>query len=263
MFLHAMDLSNQGFKKICIVSPDSDVVVIALYAYWALNLDELWVEFGVGIKKKWLPIHTYAHALGEPICHALPFWHAFTGCDTVSQFAGRGKKTAWAAWEVFPEVTKTFASIPFSKNLTEDDLASLQKFVVLMYSRTCPVFSVNKCRKYLFTKPPNKAIENCPPTLDSLIQHVKRAMLQSLIWMESLFNSAPIDITKYSWTFGEDGCAFPVWCTLQKASKVCKELVRCGCRLKCTPGKCSCKKNGLGLPCSDLCLCGGTCYKVG
>ena len=170
------------------------------------------------------------------------------------------EKTAWAAWAVFPYVTKTFASIPFSKTLTEDDLTSLQKFVVLMYSRTCPVFSVNKWRKYIFTKPPNKAIENCPPTLDSLIQHIKRVMLQSLIWMESLFNSAPIDITKYSWIFGEDGCAFPVWCMLQKASEVCKELVRCGCRQKCTPGKCSCKNNVLGLPCSDLCLCGGTCY---
>ena len=124
----------------------------------------------------------------------------------------------------------------------QEDLASLQTFVVLMYSRTCPVFPVNKCKKYLFTKPPNKAIENCPPTLDSLIQHIRRAMLQSLIWMESLFNSAPIDITKYSWVFAEDGFAFPVWCTLQKASKVCKELVRCGCRQNCTPGKCSCKK---------------------
>ena len=94
MFLHAMDLSRQGYNKLCVVSPDSDVVIIALYDYWKLVVDELWVEYGVGKVRKWLTIHAYATELGKPICHALPFWHAFTGCDTVSQFAGYAKKSA-------------------------------------------------------------------------------------------------------------------------------------------------------------------------
>jgi len=32
----------------------------------------------------------------------------FTGCDTVSMFSGKGKKSAWNAWQSFPEVTKAF-----------------------------------------------------------------------------------------------------------------------------------------------------------
>ena len=35
---------------------------------------------------------------GSKKCCALPFWFAFTGCDTMLHFAGRGKKTAWNTW---------------------------------------------------------------------------------------------------------------------------------------------------------------------
>ena len=41
----------------------------------------------------------------------LPLFHALTGCDTVSSFAGIGKKTAWAAWNVYPEVTDAFVEL--------------------------------------------------------------------------------------------------------------------------------------------------------
>jgi len=45
-------------------------------------------------------------------CLALPMFHEFTGCDTVSSFSGRGKKTAaWETWNVFSEVTGTFLSL--------------------------------------------------------------------------------------------------------------------------------------------------------
>ena len=30
-------------------------------------------------------------------------FHAFTGCDTVSSFDGRGKKTAWDTWMTFDD----------------------------------------------------------------------------------------------------------------------------------------------------------------
>ena len=37
-----------GFKKLLIVTVYCDIVVIALNAYWDLDVDELWVEFGKG-----------------------------------------------------------------------------------------------------------------------------------------------------------------------------------------------------------------------
>ena len=61
-------------KRITIITVDTDVVVIALYIFFSLDTDELWIEFGVGANKKWIPIHLYAQKLGEKVCCALPFW---------------------------------------------------------------------------------------------------------------------------------------------------------------------------------------------
>jgi len=96
LLLHVLDASLKGFNKISIVTVDTDVVVIALFHFFDMNIAELWIEIGVGQYRRWLPIHTYARCLKEEICRALPFWFALTGCDTVSMFAGRGKKTAWS-----------------------------------------------------------------------------------------------------------------------------------------------------------------------
>ena len=36
--------------------------------------------------------------LGKETCSALPFFNAFTGCDTVSSFFWKRKCMAWDAW---------------------------------------------------------------------------------------------------------------------------------------------------------------------
>ena len=109
VLLHVFDVVSKGIKKVKIYTVDTDVVVIALYHYFSLDIDEFWIEFGVGKNRRFLPIHLYAEAMGEELCRGLPFWYCLTGCDTVSMFSGRGKKTAWKVWGVFPEATKAFA----------------------------------------------------------------------------------------------------------------------------------------------------------
>ena len=74
MFLHALEMSRLGLKNILIVTVDNNVVGIALYAFWDLDLEEFWIEFGRGEDHKWLPVYAYAKALGEEICKAAVFW---------------------------------------------------------------------------------------------------------------------------------------------------------------------------------------------
>ncbi|KAK2170045.1 hypothetical protein NP493_1165g00025 [Ridgeia piscesae] len=50
-------------------------------------------------------------ALGPDRCVALPMFHAFTGCDTVSCFGGRDKRTAWDMWNAYDEVTPAFCAL--------------------------------------------------------------------------------------------------------------------------------------------------------
>ena len=51
-------------NKVMVTTVDSDVVVIALHHFFSLDIEELWIDFGVGIHRRYLPIHEYAINLG-------------------------------------------------------------------------------------------------------------------------------------------------------------------------------------------------------
>jgi hypothetical protein len=71
---------------------------VGIYSFVADNIfflindvnDHLWMTFGKGKDLRWIPIHDIVRSLG-PRSKAVPFFHAFTGCDTVSAFVGKGK----------------------------------------------------------------------------------------------------------------------------------------------------------------------------
>ena len=87
--------------------------------------------------------------------NALPaVFHAFTGCDTVSNFTGRGKKTAVTVWKNLPAVTDTFlqlATTPTSP-ISEAHMKNLERFDILMHDRTSNNTNVNEARKQLFAQ---------------------------------------------------------------------------------------------------------------
>ena len=44
-------------------------------------------------------------------CQALLFFHAFSGCDTTSGFADKGKKSFYEAWKIVPQITPLFCKL--------------------------------------------------------------------------------------------------------------------------------------------------------
>ena len=99
MMLHTAHAAHAGHSKITIRTVDTDVVVLAVALARSLEEDdEVWVSFGVGKAFRFLAAHEMARALGPEKAQALPMFHALTRCDTVSCFAGHGKRSAWAAW---------------------------------------------------------------------------------------------------------------------------------------------------------------------
>ena len=261
IFLHVKDQARV-YRKIKVVTVDSDVVVIATFVFSSLQRDqqlqELWIEFGSGKNKKWIPIHIYAATLGERRCMALPFFHAFTGSDTTSQFVGKGKKTAWNTWNVLPDTTESFINLSELIEANEKDKEAIERFVCVMYDRGTKFASVNECRRYLFTRM-SRAIENCPPTSNVLEQHLKRAQLQASIWINALAKEDPIvDPSQWGWQ-RNDNFFEPLWSTLPKVADVCTELKRCQCKKRCGVA-CTCHKNGLA--CTDRCFCGGQCLST-
>ena len=48
LFIHVNDAARNGLRRITIAANVTDIVVIALYIFSALKLDELWIVTGVG-----------------------------------------------------------------------------------------------------------------------------------------------------------------------------------------------------------------------
>ena len=261
MLLHAMDASQKGATLVLIRTVDTDVVVIAIAMFSSLDLFQLWLSFGVGKHQRMLSIHSLFNALGESKCKCLPFFHAFTGCDQVSFFAGRGKKVAWTIWNQHEEVTSSFLALSNCPSSSECDVAlpSIERFVSLLYDRTSTETSVNKCRKVLFASK-GRSLEGIPPTSDALLQHTKRAIYQAgYCWSQSLVAQQNLpNPNEWGWKSEEDESFTISWITIPQASAICYELIRCGCKKeKGCKGRCKCRK--ATLKCTALCKCSGDC----
>ena len=53
----------------------------------------------------------FVRTLGAVKSQALPVFHALIGCDTVSCFFEKAKRTAWETWNGFPEATEAFVNL--------------------------------------------------------------------------------------------------------------------------------------------------------
>ena len=111
IMVHVSDAVMQGFHKILIRTVDTDVLVLAVAVVQQLAQVlhiELWIAFGCGKDFKYIPAHEISASLGPARLLALPVFHAFSGCDTVSHLVQMGKKTAWKVREAHDEFTATF-----------------------------------------------------------------------------------------------------------------------------------------------------------
>ena len=67
MLLHAKDMSKNGLTKLMIVTVDTDVVTIALYAFWNLDIDELWKVFVKRKDKRWQYMYMQSFLERKPV----------------------------------------------------------------------------------------------------------------------------------------------------------------------------------------------------
>lgn len=261
MFLHVTDAVEKGFKKVMVRTVDSDVLVLAVYYAAFVKEVELWVAFGVGNKKRYIPAHKITTKMGNERSRALPMFHAFTGCDTVSSFAGKGKKTAFQVWTAAPEITTVFADcMTFPNQFDETKLATFEKFVILLYDRTCSETSIDAARMYLFTRK-GRQIEAIPPTRAALYQHTKRAIHQAgFVWGQLHERSPDVPSPSlWGWRKNKDMSWEPHWTDLPEAASY-SGLLKCLCKKGCS-GRCKCLK--AALKCTTLCQCGGMCGQNG
>ena len=258
LFVHLKHaIQTDSISSASIHANDSDIIILAIaffHELCSIGLNELWVSFGKGRATVWLPIHDYAAKLGTSKSKSLLFFHALSGCDTVSAFRNKGKKSFYQTWEVMQEITNTFVKLsnyPVDFNDTDEDM--LEKFISLLYDRSSQSFSVDNTRKKLFSQK-NTAFDNLPPTKAALRYHIKRAVYQaSIIWGQSLINIPSYHSPEqWGWKKNQDGAFEIVWTHLSAIAQSCSELCKCGCKKQCS-GRCSCRQSNL--PCTSRCSC--------
>ena len=266
MLLHLYDAVMDGHSIAFIRTVDSDVIVICLHVFHQLTLhglSQLWIGFGTGNAYKDIPIHVVANELGHEKCYALPFFHAFSGCDVTSSLNGIGKKTAWNAWTNFQEVTNTMIALTEDPSEFSEDsnhMHLLERLTVLMYSKNCTAETVNEARQTLFVHK-LKSLESIPPTKAALFQHIKRVILVvSFIWHQTLERLLHLpNFALYGWEWNDRVQSWvPYWTVLDDASSACALLLHCGCPTSCV-GNCKCAKGNVR--CTPLCKCEGGCTR--
>ena len=108
-------------KKILIRTVCTDVFIFAIAFAKKLEVEELWVAFGIGKHLRHLPIHKIAGSPTTEQCKGPPIFHAFTGYDT--------------AWKCYPEVTEIFHALSLPQTILSE-----QQFRVLETMHGSPSF---------------------------------------------------------------------------------------------------------------------------
>ena len=167
-----------------------------------------------------------------------------------SHILGCGRKTAWSAWQITTGLIGTLVALssdPQQLSLQSQHMQTLERFVVVMYSKCCGLSRVDETRLRLFTSG-KKTLEALPPTQAALYQHIRRAVLQAIIWNQatSVLNSSWTSLTLRTGagtrTTVVDG--LPLWITLEDSNKACSILLQCYCVKSCR-GNCKCSKAGV------------------
>ena len=235
MFLHAKDAAEKYHRRIRLRTVDTDVVLLAVSTVVSMENTQLWIAL------RYIPAHEVATPLGAEKAQTRPMFHAFTGCDTVSSFAGKGKKTAFDTWRSFNAATEVFARlVTRPTSLDNVCMSVLESHVVLMYDRASD--ETTKAR----------SIDAIPPTRAALLQHARRATYQGgHVWGQDLPSPE-----SWGWSKNPTRGWEPMWTLLPEAAVSCSELLRCGCKKGCR-GLCKCVK--ANLKCTSLCHCCGNC----
>ena len=179
IFVHARHATEAGSKAIMVKASDTDVLVIAvsvLQALQELGLQQLWLAFGQGQYMTCVvPLQKRAKgcSFSMPSLAAILFQHS----------VAKEKKSAWQTWDVCDEASGVFCKLSkYPPVVDDEDLETLEKFVVMMYDRSSTAEGVDAARLDMFARK-QRPYEAIPPTQGALKQHVKRAAYQAgCIW---------------------------------------------------------------------------------
>ena len=90
--------------------------------------------------------HELYRSIGTEKGIGITFVHASTGCDVVSAFSGKGKKSRWQTCDMCAEASDVCARLsqyPQVETVNDNEVDILEKCVIMMYDKCSTATRVN------------------------------------------------------------------------------------------------------------------------
>ncbi|KAJ8367500.1 hypothetical protein AAFF_G00317230 [Aldrovandia affinis] len=149
MILNAAHATEEGYSAVVVTADDTDVLLLCL-AFSADISCPLLQNCGTKNRVRYLDITKLRQALGDCVCNAVIGMYAYTGCDTLSAFAGRGKLRALKLIMRSEHFQEVFRKLGQSGELSTDLFKKLQAFTCKLYTVSTTTEDINTARHQLF-----------------------------------------------------------------------------------------------------------------
>lgn len=232
-------------KIVVVVGQDIDLLVL-LNQFHSKKGNIYFHKPGAGnVKDLFYTSNSFKH---KSLSSFVALLHCFSGCDTTSAFAGKGKKTTVKSLMTDKKFS-TLATIFYKKDADKQDV-SKNGFQLIKSIYKCKQENVtlNKLRFHNYQAATIKSsfkLEKLPPTEDAAKQHCYRAYFQLQTWLGNT-----LDATDWGWKKHQLG-VMPKVCEQDLVPEVLLKTIFCKCETGCISKKCSCRKHGL--KCTNLC----------
>ncbi|CAG9821970.1 unnamed protein product [Phaedon cochleariae] len=257
MMLHARNAAS-SYESVLCFSNDTDVLVLAVGLCKTIKSKSLCIVKKHKIVLTVIQVSQIVAALGEQLVTALIGYYCWSGCDTVSAFAGQGKVKGFKLLcKKEQKCIEAFSKLGRDWVLSDDVDNIIEEFVCQLYAPKCKVKSVDELRYQMFRGKEGQ-IESfqMPPCKDTLRQHNKRANYQAGIWLRSLETKPLIpDPFSHGWEKDISGNLSVKWMEGLPALECVLSFLRCHCKSNCAPETCSCLATQIR--CTESCGCKG------
>ncbi len=253
LLFHAMNAVQNGATNLLIVSPDTDVAILAI-AHAATLSVPVSVSLGREGRARIINASAVASCLGSQTCAAILGLHALTGCDSTSAFYGKGKKKCFQRMLEDEDMKEVLGKLGVDFLPPATVLENTEAVVCKLYGSSYS--NISDARYAAFCG--NSSERALPPSKPCLQQHIRRAAYQSAIWRRALSSQiAAPSPDGNGWKIQGTGIRI-VWSNEPPAPKDVLPLVHCRCaKLGCISNRCSCVQ--AAVPCIDMCGCTSLC----
>jgi len=254
LLLHAKHAATPHVKAVTISSEDTDVRILCISFAHVIPVP-IYQRCVSQHQARYVDISKIAGVLGKKVSKALLRLHAFTGCDSMSAFAGIGKARPLKLLRSKDEFQAMFQNLGEPWSITEELCVQLESFVCAMYGMMKGNHDVNQCRYAVFCSKKGEAESHqLPPCRDCLHHHCKRANYQTAVWKNALTINQVPGPAGNGWALESDESGqglYIVWMSRSPAPKAVTELLAYTCKRVCKSNTCECILNGF--KCSGLC----------